>query len=297
MSRLDVAILTDRRLLAPPLDEPYGCQVLLEEAWLIHHLKRLGLSAARVAWDDPAHDWSRTGTALFRSTWDYFERYAEFSPWLEQVARVLPLQNRYDLLTWNLDKHYLRDLAEQDVAIVPTVYVERGQPFDLAAVARRFGAAELVIKPVVSGAARLTFRGAPLDLQAKLDACAADEAMMVQPFMPGVLAQGELSLMVVDGRFTHAIRKTPKAGDFRVQDDHGGTVHPYFPSDAAIAFAERAVAACAVTPLYARVDVVEDGDKLRVMELELVEPEMFFRFRPQAAEALAEALARRLGRV
>ncbi|MFC4160512.1 ATP-grasp domain-containing protein [Chitinimonas lacunae] len=296
MPALDVAILTDRRLLNPPLDEPYGCQVLLEEAWLLHHLKRLGLSAARVAWDDPQHDWSNTGTALFRSTWDYFERYDEFSPWLENVARILPLQNRYDLLSWNLDKRYLRDLAEQGVAIVPTLYLERGSTADLAMLAARLGCHELVIKPVVSGSARLTFRGTPALLQAQLDSCLVSEAMMVQPFMPTVLEQGELSLMVIDGRFSHAIRKTPAPGDFRVQDDHGGIVHPYFPSPAEIEFAERAVAACPVLPLYARVDLVEDGDRLRIMELELVEPELFFRFRPQAAEALAQGLAKRLGR-
>ena len=118
---------------------------------------------------------------------------------------------------------------------------------------------------------------------------------MVQRFEPAIVAEGELSLIVIDGRTTHAIRKTARAGDFRVQDDHGGTVHPYAPSAEECAFAEAAVAACPSQPLYARVDFVRDAvGGFRLMELELVEPELFFRFHPPAAAVLARALAENL---
>ena len=110
-----------------------------------------------------------------------------------------------------------------------------------------------------------------------------------------VSAEGELSLIVIDGRTTHAIRKTARAGDFRVQDDHGGTVHPHVPAADERAFAEAAVAACPSCPLSARVDFVRDpAGGFRLMELELVEPELFFRFHPPAAQALASALAEKL---
>ena len=142
---------------------------------------------ARVAWDDPDFDWSRTRAAVLRSTWDYFDRYAEFEPWLNQVAGQTLLFNRFDLLQWNLDKHYLRDLAEQGVDIVPTKFVEQGEQADLARLMQDFMWREAVIKPAVSGAARLTFRVTPesaAEHQAIFDDCLKNEAMMVQPFMP-----------------------------------------------------------------------------------------------------------------
>ncbi|MBV8464891.1 MAG: hypothetical protein JO218_03000 [Burkholderiales bacterium] len=295
----DIAILTDARYVDPDPTVPYDCQILLEEAWLVHYLGQLGLRAKRVAWDDRSVNWSVVRGAVLRSTWDYFDRFDEFSPWLEGVARLTRLVNRYDLLQWNMDKRYLADLAEQGVDIVPTRYFERRQACDLAAEMRRFGWTEAVMKPVVSGAARLTFRIDSqniADMQATFERCIAEEAMMLQPFMRSVMEQGEISLMVVDGQHTHAIRKTPKAGDFRVQDDHGGTVHPHIATAEEVAFAENAVAACPVVPAYARVDLVRDAaSKLRVMEMELVEPEMFFRFCPASAQRLAAAIAARLG--
>ena len=154
------------------------------------------------------------------------------------------------------------------------------------------------MKPAVSGAARHTYRlnAANLDAhEAVLRGLLRDEAMMLQPFLGSVLTQGEFSLIVIGGRCTHAVRKIAKAGDFRVQDDHGGTVHPHTPTADEIVFAESAVAACAQAPLYARVDAVrDDAGALSLMELELVEPELFFRFSPPAADALAGAIAERM---
>ncbi|MBB5019738.1 glutathione synthase/RimK-type ligase-like ATP-grasp enzyme [Chitinivorax tropicus] len=293
MPKLDVAILTDSRFTSPISDNPYNCQIFLEEAWVAHYLRELGLTVARVPWDEPGYDWTQVRAAVFRSTWDYFDRFAEFEPWLNTVANQTLLVNRFDLITWNMDKHYLRDLAEQDVDIVPTKFVEKGESINLLDALRGFMWQEAVIKPAVSGAARLTYRvntTNAIAYQSILDECLKNEAMMIQPFMASVLEQGEVSLMVFDGKVTHAIRKTPKAGDFRVQDDHGGVVHPYFPSPAEIEFAERAVAACPAMPNYARVDVVQHHGKLRIMELELLEPELFFRFCPPAAARLAASI-------
>ena len=151
---------------------------------------------------------------------------------------------------------------------------------------------------MVSGAARLTYRVSLATLavhEAIFARCLAAEAMMVQAFQPAILAEGELSLIVIEGRATHAIRKTAASGDFRVQDDHGGKVHAHRPTGEEAAFAEAAVAAVPNLPLYARVDFVRDCEGgLRLMELELIEPELFFRFHPPAAERLADALLRRL---
>ncbi|MFZ5843009.1 MAG: ATP-grasp domain-containing protein [Pseudomonadota bacterium] len=294
----DVVLLTQKDFLAANLDEPYICQLQLEEALLLKPLRDAGLRVQRLAWDDPQQDWSRCRALLLRSTWDYFFRFREFSPWLQKAAGQTRLFNSTSLLRWNIDKHYLADLQAAGVAIVDTVFVERGSVTPLATVLRKQGWSEAVFKPVVSGSARLTFRvsaGNAAAMQGKFADCVASESMMVQPFMPSVLSEGELSLIVIDGVCTHAVRKVPKAGDFRVQDDHGGCVFAHVASAEEMAFAERAVAACPESPLYARVDVVRAADGgLRVMELKLIEPELFLRFHSPAALRLAAALSKAL---
>ena len=292
----DVVVLTaDAHLPAPAEDDWYNRQIHREEALLIDGLRANGLRVVRRAWSDPHFDWSRTRSAILRSTWDYFHRFGEFQAWLHRVRRATSLINDARLIDWNLDKHYLADLAKAGVDVVPTHYVERGSGESLATVMGRRGWREIVFKPAVSGAARLTYRvdATTLDAMEPLFArCVADEAMLVQPFLPDVLVDGELSLIVIAGRCTHAIRKRARPGDFRVQDDHGGTVHPHQPTSEEIRFAEAAVASCPAAPAYARVDAVRDfAGSLRVMELELVEPELFFRFHEPAARALADAVA------
>ncbi len=298
MESYDIIILTDERYEMPDESNWYVAQLLGEERLLMAGLEAHGLRVARVAWSNPRFDWRRTRAAVFRSTWDYFDRFAGFSAWLERVEGGTELFNAAELVRWNVDKHYLRDLAGRGVNVPVTQFIERGETTTLREVREANGWSEVILKPAVSGAARHTYRlnAANLDAhEAVLRERLRDEAMMLQPFLGSVLTQGELSLMVIGGRCTHAVRKIAKAGDFRVQDDHGGTVHPHTPTADEIAFAEHAVATCSHAPLYARVDAVrDDSGALSLMELELVEPELFFRFHPPAAGALAAAIAERL---
>lgn len=295
---IDVVILTEDRYAQPDLADWYQAQIFREEALVADALVELGLQVERRSWSDTHMDWARCRCVLFRSTWDYFDRFAEFSPWLERVSATTRLFNDAELIRWNVDKHYLADLAAEGVAVVPTRFVERGASIELAAIMAAEGWDEVVFKPAVSGAARLTYRVDKTSLaehEAVFARCVASEAMMVQPFERGIVDDGELSVIVIDGQTTHAIRKTARAGDFRVQDDHGGTVHAHQPDAAQRIFAEAAVAACPSRPLYARVDFVRsESGAYRLMELELVEPELFFRFHPPAAAALARALAEKL---
>jgi glutathione synthase/RimK-type ligase-like ATP-grasp enzyme len=298
MESYDIVILTDARYETPDEANWYVAQLLGEERLLLAGLEARGLRTARVAWSNPDFDWSRTRAAVFRSTWDYFERFAEFSAWMDRVERGTRLFNAPELVRWNVDKHYLRDLAGRGVNVPVTRFIERGETTTLREAFAACGWSEAILKPAVSGAARHTYRlnAANLDAhEAVLRELLREEAMMLQPFLGSVLTQGELSLIVIGGRCTHAVRKIAKPGDFRVQDDHGGTVHPHTPTADEAAFAERAVAACPQAPLYARVDAVRDeSGALSLMELELVEPELFFRFRPPAADALAGAIAERM---
>lgn len=293
----DVIVLTADAHLAEPVEgDWYNRQIHREEGLLIDGLRAHGLRVARRTWSDPAFDWSSTRSAILRSTWDYFHRFAEFRAWLQRVRGATRLINDAALIDWNLDKHYLADLARGGVSVVPTDYLERGANDTLASVMAQHGWDEIVFKPVVSGAARLTYRtdaASCAEMEAVFARCVAEEAMLVQPFQRDVLENGELSLVVVGGRCTHAVRKRARPGDFRVQDDHGGTVHAHVADREEIAFGESAVACCPAPPAYARVDAVRDAaGRLCVMELELIEPELFFRFHEPAARALADEIAK-----
>lgn len=295
---LDVVILTDRQLLALDDSDWYSRQVHHEDGLLQSALEKQGLKVGRKAWCDSTMNWQQTRSAVFRTTWDYFHRFSEFSPWLDKTSAETRLFNEAGLIYWNLDKHYLGRLAELGINIVPTHYIERGDARSLAHVVNDSGWDEVILKPVISGAARHTYRFHVTDSaqhECVFGELIEREAMMLQPFQQAILDQGELSLMIIDGQYTHAIRKTARQGDFRVQDDHGGTVHRYEASADEILFAEAAVAAVPFDVLYARVDLIRDNDgQLAVMELEMIEPELFFRFHPPAADVLAAGLARRL---
>ncbi|MBX9624745.1 MAG: hypothetical protein K2X82_13140 [Gemmataceae bacterium] len=293
----DVALLTDRRYVAAdaPDGDWYLGNILHEDRLLRAELGRLGLSSARVEWGRPDQDWSAFRCAAFRTTWDYFDRLADFSAWLDRVQRQTRLCNPPATVLWNMDKHYLADLEARGVRVVRTRFVERGSFPGLRDLLDETGWDEAVIKPCVSGAARHTYRvgrAAAAALDAVVRPLAAAESLLLQPFERSVLEDGEDSLMVFRGRYSHAVRKTAKPGDFRVQDDHGGTVRPHQPTPAQIDLAERAIAACDPAPAYGRVDMIRDYEgEFAVMELELIEPELWLRLHPPAAAALAAAIA------
>lgn len=295
--KFDIILLTESRYAAAEAapEDWYLRQILTDDHILAEALRRHGLRVARKDWADPDFDWSSTRMAVFRTTWDYFHRFAEFSTWLDRVSTQTQLINPPELIRWNMDKHYLPDLQRRGVPIPPTRIIPRGEAVTLAALHAETGWTETVLKPTVSGGARHTYRLHPGNLdehEAIFQSLIATEDMMLQPLQKQVIEQGELSLMVMGGRFTHAVLKVAKPGDFRVQDDFGGTVHAWTASAEEIALAERAVAACSPAPLYARVDMIRDnGGRLAVMELELIEPELWFRFHPPAAEVLADAIA------
>ncbi len=294
MADIDVVILTDGRYENPSNPDWYARQVLHEDGLVSGALERRGLRTARLDWAREDFDWGRARAGLFRTTWDYFHRVDEFVAWLDHVEPMTQFINPITLVRWNMQKRYLDDLGSRGVRIVATHFVEQGSSEPLAAVLARTGWDEAVLKPIVSGAARETYRVTPDnagDHEARFRGLVAAETMMLQPFQHAIMDDGELSLMVIGGRFTHAVRKQARAGDFRVQDDHGGTVHEHDATREQIAFAEAAVAACSPRPLYARVDAVRDNDgDLALMELELIEPEMFFRLHPAAADVMADAV-------
>ncbi len=294
----DVALLTDQRYTASTaaVDDWYLGNILRDDELLRKALGKVGLTSVRVNWAQRDIDWSKFRCAVFRTTWDYYDRISEFTSWLKLIEQQTRLCNDSSIIWWNLDKHYLTDLESKGIPVVPSRFIESGESANLSRLLDEAGWKEAIIKPCISGTARHTYRVNPRNadtIQNIVQPLLAKESFMLQPFLSDIQSSGEYTLMIIDGRFTHAVRKTPKAGDFRVQDDHGGAVHPCNPSEKQIALAERTMAACEPAPVYGRVDMVRDntGD-WAVMELELIEPELWLREQPAAAENLARAISR-----
>lgn len=265
---------------------------------LIAAFAALGISAEPEVWSTPNADWTAYGCVLVRSTWDYTWRYPEFLAWLDYVGMATRIINEPRLLRWNTHKRYLRDLQSRGIAIPWSCWPARGDELALADWFERSGAEALVVKPAVGAGGRDTFvvrRGESASPVPDVAALLAERDVIVQEYIPTVTSEGELSLMFVDGKFTHAVCKRPAAGEFRVQERFGGRVEPCVPTPETIEFARRVLAATPIAPVYARVDLIMcAGGEPTLIELEVFEPSMFFAHGPAAITALAAAVARRL---
>ena len=292
MYTFDCTIVTDHRWLDESNADWYARQVWVEDAAVREALERRGWKVHRTNWDDASFNWSTTRYAMIRSTWDYFHRFDEFFSWLEASSAKTTFINNISLIRENIDKHYLLKLAGKGVPIPPTLFIEPGDARSLIEIARLSGWSEIVLKPAVSGAGRHTYRFLPDDASKHENIfreLIAKESMLIQEFQHRIMDAGEVSLMVMGGQFTHAVMKKAKAGDYRVQDDFGGTLHHFEPDNSLIAFAEQIVAACDPMPAFARVDIIRNNaDEPVLSELELIEPELWFRHHPAAADVLAE---------
>ncbi len=264
---------------------------------LVHGpLGELGWQVDNVAWRASSVDWNDYDLVVVRSPWDYQDDPTAFMNVLQAIeASTARLENPLSVARWNLDKRYLAELEAAGVAIVPTAWRAAGAPVDLETLRARVGGGEVVIKPTVSANADGTFRVAANTALATvpgLEDTFRDRGCMVQPFLPDVVTRGEVSLFHFAGELSHAILKTPKQGDFRVQEEHGGTLLRIEPDEAQRAAAEQALAAAPGPLLYARTDLIwHEGDWL-LMELELIEPSLYFNLDPDSPARFARCIDR-----
>ncbi|CAG5077765.1 ATP-grasp domain-containing protein [Parvicella tangerina] len=296
----DVVVLTEDRYAYPEKVVDYTKNVLVEDALLLNALNALGLRVARFSWSDPNVDWSKVKAVVFRTTWDYFDRYDEFKPWFDKLKNSLVMYNDASILEWNQDKIYLQEMFDKGVHIPETIFIEKGDARRLEDVVNGLSTDEFVLKPNISGAARLTFRlqkSECKDFEDKYREMIDREDFMVQAFQKQILTRGEVSLMLINGEYTHAVLKRGKSGDFRVQDDFGGTAVPYDPNQEEIDFANKCFNLLEIKPQYCRVDIIWDNENnLALSELELIEPELWMRTCPKAATKLAQAIANDLAK-
>lgn len=292
MKEFDVVLLTDSRYVNPKKIDPYIQNVLKEDRLVMDGLEKLNLRTIKKDWNDTNFNWSSTKSAIFRSTWDYFDQFSNFRNWLELVKEQCYLINPYEQINWNLDKHYLLDLQKLDLPIVESVFVSKKTQLNLETISKIKNWKDIVIKPTISGAARHTYHLKNDEIkkfQDKWLSLTNNEDFMVQEFQKNILSTGEIAVMFFGGEYSHSVLKKAKKGDFRVQDDFGGSVEIINPSLEIIELAKKTVKSLKTMPLYARVDIIFDnGCNPVISELELIEPELWFRFKEESAYKLAE---------
>jgi hypothetical protein len=269
-------------------------------------LRNAGADVTIAEWDRP-HDWSRFDIAVLRSTWDYPQRFAEFLGWAEAVSQQTNLLNPLSAVKWSCDKHYLADLAAKQVPTVRTNFIEPGERPGprIDELLASPDVEEFVVKPAVGAGSRDAQRfgreeraNAAAHAQRMLD---EQRSVLLQPYLDKVDELGETALMYFEGKFSHAIRKGPL-----LKKKEGPTtelfakeaITPRVPDASELRVGAQALEAMPFdTPLYARVDLIRDEQGAPVvLELELIEPSLFFPFSAGSAERFAAAAIRRAKR-
>lgn len=247
-------------------------------------LRARDIDARAAIWDDPGVAWGSADLVVLRSIWDYTRRREEFLTWVRATEREVRIHNPARVVEWNSHKRYLRDLDAAGIPVVPTEWLDAGTTADAAAIARARGWRDLVVKPCVSAGARNTVRGEPWAVQPHIDALLPERDLMVQPYLAETEAHGERSLVHFGGSLSHVMRKEPALA---VADYASWNVTPVDPAPEEVELA-RAVVEHLGWLLYARVDCITTEGRARVMEVELIEPQLFLRMARGAADRLAD---------
>lgn len=259
---------------------------------LIEPLAKLDWSVEMVSWRTPNVNWDDFEVVVIRSPWDYQQDTARFMQVLKKIdTSSARLENPLYLVQWNIDKTYLRELDEQGILIVPTLWGKQPDKKQLFDSFEQLNTGEAVIKPTVSANADDTFRikrDVNSEVVEEIIRTFANRAYMIQPFMEKIVSEGEFSLFYFGGEYSHTILKTPRQDDFRVQEEHGGILKSVEPESRLIKRAQQTMEQVRPQPLYARADYVRTSDNdFALMELELIEPSLYFNMDPESPERFA----------
>jgi glutathione synthase/RimK-type ligase-like ATP-grasp enzyme len=265
-----IAIATSKNEL-PPSDQALALA-----------LREQGFDVRPAIWSSTHPEWQEFDAVVVRSCWDYHLRLEEFLAWIALLERnSIAVLNPPDLIRWNANKIYLAELAAAGIPTPDTIFVEPGMELDLARVCASRGWASAVVKPVISASAHCT--------EHRSSGSVLGPAM-VQRYIAAIETEGEWSLIYFRDAFSHAVLKKPREGDFRVQNNFGGTVRVAEPPRGALAFAEALLSGLAWPATFARVDIVAEGPSMQLMELEVIEPELFLDLVPESSRRLALAI-------
>jgi glutathione synthase/RimK-type ligase-like ATP-grasp enzyme len=261
------------------------------------HLAALGWQVDDVSWHNKDIDFSQYDVVIVRSTWDYQAFAESFMQTLTHIdSTKTRLENPLALMQWNVSKGYLKDLEAKGVAILPTIWLDVFDSKQVQAAFGHFGVSEIIIKPLVSANADFTYRLTEEDFlfqQQNIKSELKNRQIMLQAFEKTILDVGEYSLFYFDGEYSHSINKLPASGDFRVQEEHGGQLQSIEPTDAMRALAQRTLNALPENALYARVDMLDTATGLAIIEVELIEPSLYFNMDEESPKRFAQAIAKR----
>ena len=249
-----------------------------EETELLDFLQKKGLDIERRVWSDAGVDWKKYDVAVLKSPWDYHQHIDNFYVWLDALKLMeVQLLNPVEMVKWNSDKHYLKDIYNSGMRVVPSLFLERGSGADLLPLFDQLQTERLILKPCVSAGAKNIItvgRDEINEKQAGVALLLQDESYVAQPFMAEIFA-GEWSFIFFNGKFSHCILNMPGEGDFRVQHYHGGSTKAATTDQRHLESAAAYVHAFGKGALYTRVDGIIRDDEFYLMELELIEPYLY----------------------
>ena len=265
--------------------------------WQLNHSARLNWRAVEIPWDRPGICWDDYAAVVIRSPWDYQQRHTEFLQVLEDIDRsAAVLWNGLEVVRWNITKTYLRHLERRGVRTVPTLWHEPLTEGSLQRAFTQLNTDEVVVKPVVGANADDTYRlgrASPATLRDEVLCRFQSRMGLLQPFLPSVVEVGEVSLFYFAQQYSHAVVKVPASGDFRVQEEHGGAIRAVEADREHLVAGQQAMEAIPFPTLYARVDLARlDSGELAVMELELIEPSLYFAYDSESPARFAAAFDR-----
>mgnify|MGYP000969581151 CR=1 FL=1 len=248
---------------------------------LIPELAKHNIAAEAVIWDHPDVIWTDFDYLIFRNTWDYYEKEFQFNLWLSTIKKLgIKTLNSIDIIEQNKHKFYLREMQNQNITIIPTVFIEKTNDLSLAEIIPSHWK-KAVIKPAFSAGSYLTevFEVANMEeINQKYQTIASEKDLLLQEFKPEIETEGEMSLIFFNKNFSHAVNKKPKAGDFRIQVQFGGIYAAVRPSAEVIQQAQSIVNTFPNDLLYARVDGIIINNKIQLMEVECIEPDLYFNY-------------------
>jgi glutathione synthase/RimK-type ligase-like ATP-grasp enzyme len=246
---------------------------------LIPALAKHNITAKAVIWNDESINWLDFDILIFRNTWDYYEKQTQFDAWLEKIKKLkIRTLNSIEIINQNKHKFYLRELQEQGFTILPTIFIDKTNNLDIQKIIPNHWK-KAVIKPAYSGGSYQTqlFEIHEIDkVNQQYLSIAAEKELLLQEFMPQIKTLGETSFIFFNKKFSHAVNKTPIKGEFRIQVQFGGKYQLIEPSEILIQKAQKIVNTFSDDLLYARVDGIIIENELHLMEIECLEPDLYF---------------------
>ena len=261
---------------------------------IVNPLEEMGWICDQVPWDtNKLIDWDQYDSVIIRSTWNYQENFLKFINVLKEInSSSADLQNPIDIVEWNLNKQYLKDFENKNIKIVPSQWFNNFIPKEIIQSFLNFNSKKIIIKPCISANADYTYILEEKTALSRLNTLKKDfidKEFIIQPFIQDIKNEGEYSLIYFGNTLSHVLLKTPKVGDFRVQEEHGGTLKSIInPEQALIRFGKNVINKLPRACLYSRVDIVRNKNEFLLMEVELIEPSLYFNMDSKSPKKFVE---------